>query len=86
MAVTPGDPPQGSRLLQLIWAWMHKPTFYPLIALLVTGPPLTAIAWQTPGKHRTALVLAWLLFLAVLISCFGKRTAVMLRILWEQMT
>ena len=42
LAVTPTDPPDGPRLLELLWAWMHKPTFYPLAALLVGGPTLTS--------------------------------------------
>lgn len=84
LAVTPGDPPRASHLLQLIWAWMHKPTFYPLVALLCAGPPLSWLAWQTPGRHRAAIALAWALFLIVLATQFGERTAVMLRILWWQ--
>lgn len=86
LAVTPSDPPNGPHIRQLIWAWMHKPTFYPLIALLIGGPILTALAWRTPGKHRPALLLTWVLFLFVLISAFGERTLVMLRILWWHTT
>jgi hypothetical protein len=84
LAATPSDPPTASHLLQLIWAWMHKPTFYPLTALLCAGPPLTWIAWRTKGRHRAALVCAWAVFLVILITAFGERTLVMLRILWWQ--
>ena len=84
LAATPSDPPHGPHFLQLIWAWMHKPTFYPLTALLIAGPILSSLAWRTPGKHRTLLVLAWAVCLAVLLSAFGERTLVMLRILWWQ--
>lgn len=84
LAATPADPPRGPHLFKLIWAWMHKPTFYPLVALLCAGPPLTWLAWQTSGRHRAALVLAWAVFLIILFSVFGHRTTVMLRILWWQ--
>lgn len=63
---------------------MHKPTFYPLVALLLGGPPLTWLAWQTPGRHRAALLCAWAVFLTILLGAFGERTSVMLRILWWQ--
>jgi hypothetical protein len=82
LTVTPTDPPGGPRLLELIWAWMHKPTFYPLVALLIGGPALTWTAWRTPGRHRAALAWAWLIFLVILLTAFGGRTAAMLRVLW----
>jgi hypothetical protein len=82
LAATPSDPPNGPHFLQLIWAWMHKPTFYPLVALLIAGPPLTWLACRTPGRHRTALLAAWIVFGIILITAFGDRTLVMLRILW----
>jgi len=82
LAATPTDPPGGPRLLELLWAWMHKPTFYPLIALVVGGPALSWIAWKTPGKHRTTLVLAWLIFGVILTNTFGERVTVMIRVLW----
>lgn len=82
LAVTPTDPPSGLTWRTLIWAWMHKPTFYPLTALLVAGPILSLLAWQTPGRHRTILVLAWIVFLSVLFGVFGERAVVMLRVLW----
>lgn len=84
LAATPTDPPSGSHFWQLIWAWMHKPTFYPLVALICAGPPLTWLAWQTPGRHRAALVLAWAVFGFILFTAFAHRTLVMLRILWWQ--
>jgi hypothetical protein len=84
LAVTPTDPPGGPRLLALLWAWMHKPTFYPLVALIVGGPILSWIAWQTPGKHRGLLVTSWLIFVTVLTSFFSERVQAMLRILWWQ--
>ncbi len=84
LAVTPTDPPSGPHLLRLLWAWMHRPTFYPLVALLIGGPTLTWIAWRTPGKHRITLACAWGVFLIILIGAFGERTTVMLRVLWWQ--
>lgn len=83
-AVTPSDPPHGPHLLQLIWAAMHKPTFYPLAALLFAGPPLTYLAVRTPGRHRIALTLAWAACITLLLTTSHHRIAVMLRILWEQ--
>jgi hypothetical protein len=80
--VTPSDPPSGSHLMMMLWAWMHRPTFYPLVALLIGGPTLSWVAWQTPGRHRTAIVLAWCIFLTILLSAFGQRVVVMLRVLW----
>lgn len=82
MWATPSDPPSGPHLLRLLWAWMHKPSFYPLVALLIAGPPLTYLAWRTPGRHRAAIVAAWLIFLTILVTAFGERTWIMLRILW----
>ncbi len=84
LAATPADPPTGPHPLQLLWAWMHKPTFYPLVALLGAGPPLSWLAWRTPGQHRAALLCVWAGFLLILLTTFGHRTAVMLRILWWQ--
>jgi len=83
LAVTPSDPPEGPHLLRLIWAWMHRPTFYPLAALLIGGPVLTYLAWQTRGKHRRGLVLSWVIFLIVLTTCFGRRVWVMLQLLFS---
>ncbi len=82
LALTPSDPPDGPHLLQLIWASMHRPTFYPLIALLCAGPPLTFLAWRSRGEHRAVLILSWIVFLAVMSTAFGERSLVMLRILW----
>ncbi len=86
LAVTPTDPPARMPLFELLWARAHKPSFYPLVALLIGGPALTWLAWQTPGRHRWALTVVWALFLTVLIGFFNDRAAVMLRVLWWQVS
>lgn len=86
LAVTPGDPPGGQTLTlwQLLWAASRKPTFYPLVGLLLAGPVLTLVAWRITGRHRAWLVAGWLVFLAVAVPFFGQRLVVMLRVLWWQ--
>ncbi len=86
LAMTPGDPPGGARLTlwQLLWASARKPTFYPLVGLLVAGPVLTVVAWRLRGPHRSWLVLGWGAFLAIAVPVYGFRLAVMLRVLWWQ--
>lgn len=84
LSVTPGDPPKHSRLLQLLWAWMHKPTFYLLIVLILGGPVLSILAWRIPGRHRTALMMAWGVFTTIVVVAFGERIQVMLQVLWWQ--
>lgn len=81
-AVTPGEPPAGGTLWQLLWAASRRPTFYPLVALLLAGPPLTVLAWRIAGPHRRWLVAGWVVFLAVAVPLFGHRIWVMLRVLW----
>ena len=79
----PSDPPSSGSLWQAIWALMHKPSFYPLVALLVVGPPATWIGWSAPGRHRLWLAASWALFLPLLITLYGHRVSVMLQILWR---
>ncbi len=86
LAVTPSDPPKHSRLMQLIWAWMHKPTFYPLIVLILGGPVLSILAWRVPGRHRRILITAWVVFTTIVVVGFGERVKVMLHVLWWQST
>lgn len=80
--VTPGEPPGRSALGQLLWAAARRPTFYPLAALLVAGPVLTAVAWRVRGRHRGWALAGWAVFLAVALPVFGHRLWVMLRVLW----
>ena len=86
LAATPADPPPRITLFELLWASARKPTFYPLVALMLAGPPLTVIAMRKTGRHRWWLALSWMGFTAILIACFGQRVAVMLRVLWWQVT
>lgn len=80
--VTPTWTPPKVKLFELLWAWMHRPTFYPLIALVIAGPVLTILAWTSHGTHRIWLVLSWLVFAAVIQSQFSERVTTMVRVLW----
>jgi len=80
--VTPTWQPPPMRLFELVWAWMHRPTFYPLAALIVVGPIASVIAWSCRGRHWRWLVLGWLIFGTLLGGCFSQRVATMARVLW----
>lgn len=80
--VTPTWTPPRVQFIELLWAWMHRPTFYPLVALIAAGPLMTLVAWTSPGRHRLWLVLSWLVFAVVLTQYYGDRSRVMLRTLW----
>lgn len=82
LAVTPGDPPASGTLWQLLWAASRRPTFYPLVALLLAGPPLTWAAWRVRGVHRRWLAVGWGVFGIIAMTYFAGRLAVMLRVLW----
>jgi hypothetical protein len=84
-AVDPSDPPQAQGLFQLLWAAAHRPSFYPLVGLLVAGPVLTGLAWCVRGPHRPWLIASWAAFLPLAILWHAHRLNVMLRILWQQM-
>lgn len=84
LAVTPGDPPTRGTLWQLLWAASRRPTFYPLVILLMAGPPLSWLAWQVRGVHRRWLAIGWGTFTALLLVFFSHRVDVMLRVLWWQ--
>lgn len=83
--VTPSTLPPRLTLLELLWALPRRPTFYPLLAVLTAGPTLTLIACQLRGRHRIWLLIAWPMFVTVLVTLFGERVALMLRIVWWQM-
>ena len=80
----PASDPIDLPLFQLLWAWMHKPSFYPLVALLIAGPLLTLICLRIRGPHRPALLLAWVVFGGVVYWLFWDRTLLKLEILWMQ--
>ena len=80
--VTPTWQPPRVRLFELVWAWMHQPTFYPVAALIVVGPIASVMAWSCRGKHMRWLLLSWVIFIAILIECFSQRVAAMTRVLW----
>jgi hypothetical protein len=82
LAVTPGWDPPRAKFFEIIWAWAHKPSFYPVAALLVLGPILTFLACQVRGMHRWWLVICWSAFFIITANCFGDRVMVMGRMLW----
>lgn len=82
LAVAPRwNPPRG-QFFEVVWAWMHKPSFYPFVALLIGGPVLTFLATQVKGLHRWWLVICWSAFFILLVNFFGERVMVMGRTLW----
>ncbi|MEX2213357.1 MAG: hypothetical protein WD768_04475 [Phycisphaeraceae bacterium] len=84
LAVTPTWQPPRVTFFELIWAWMHQPTFYPFAALLIGGPALTILAWTIKGWHRAALVVAWCCFAVLLHHHFGERVGTMWRVIvWQ---
>jgi len=80
--IDPSDPPQRGSLWQALWALAHRPSFYPLAAVLLIGPPATWLAWSRPGRHRMALIAGWAAFIVVVTLCFRHRMLVMLKVLW----
>jgi hypothetical protein len=83
--VTPTSLPPRMTLFELLWAWSRRPTFYPLVALLMAGPVLTVLAWTQRGLHRPILAASWVIFTYFAITVYGDRLALMLRLLWRQM-
>jgi hypothetical protein len=78
-------PPAGGGLFELLWAWTHEASFYPLVGLIVPGLPLSLWAAWIRGPHRRWLAGSWLVF-GVLVALFhADRLAVMLRILWREL-
>lgn len=77
------DPPRG-QLFELVWAWMHQPTFYPFVALIIGGPVLTVLAVRIKGPHRPWLIIAWIAFCLATWHFFPNRLMVMVNVLrWK---
>ena len=87
LAVTPPMllPPRV-RFFELIWASMHEPTFYPLVALLIGGPVLSMAALRLRGLHRAWLVASWIAFGVVIYIYHQDRMITMLRALYWSLT
>ena len=68
-------------LFELLWAAAHRPMFYPLVAVLIAGPVLTALAWRVPGRHRHYLLGIWGVSVLLLGTVFAERMRLMLEIL-----
>lgn len=79
----PEDPPQRGTLWQALWARANMPPFYPLVGLILVGPPATYLALTMPGRHRRWLLAAWAAFLLLVAAVYSHRIIVMLEILWK---
>jgi len=77
------DPPRVGSLWQALWALSHKPSFYPLVGVVLIGPPATYLAWTRRGAQRWAVAIAWAVFIPAAYVFFSHRIAVMLRLLYE---
>ena len=84
--VTPTWTPPRVRFIELLWAWMHQPTFYPFAALLIVAPALTILASCCRGMHRLWLALSWTTFALIVMGHFNERVLAMARVLWWQVT
>ena len=80
-AIDPTNPPAAGSFWAAFWALFHRPAFYPLAALLTIGPAATVLALTIPGKHRIALILAWIIYIPLITYLDGHRIHVMLRVL-----
>jgi hypothetical protein len=75
-----------SHLLGLLWAWAHQPAFYPLMALLLGGPLLSVMAWRIRGSHRAWLLVAWAVFIPLVLVYYPDQIRMMLDSLQWSMT
>ena len=74
--------PPGGDFRMLLWAWLRRPTFVPLVVAMIAGPVLTFLAWRCKGRHRRALVTIWIAALLWLGLGHGERIAVMVEVIW----
>lgn len=81
-ALDPSEPPRAGSFVQALWALGHKPSFYPLVGLLLIGPWATWMVISGRGPHRRVVIGAWLVFLPLAVVLHGHRIAVMLKVLW----
>lgn len=81
-ALDPSQPPRAGSFMQALWALGHKPSFYPLVGLLIAGPWTTWLALSRRGGHRRVVMASWALFLPLVMVMHGERIAVMLKVLW----
>lgn len=80
----PASQPWDVEFAELLWAWMHKPSFYPFLAVFLVGPLLSVLAWRIRGPHRFWLAVGWLAFLAVIYFYYLNRVLLKAEILWGQ--
>ncbi len=78
-----GPPELGLTLLEDLWALAHKPSFYPLVGMIVVGLPASWLAVTQRGPHRVLLLVGWIGFTAAIAQWHWHRVSVMLRVLWE---
>lgn len=80
----PATLPWNLEPFEMLWAWFHKPSFYPLIVLIAVGFPLTLLSLRIRGPHRAAMILSWMIFATVVYLRFYDRVLLKLEILWKQ--
>jgi hypothetical protein len=81
MARDPAPLPPRLGLAELLWAAARRPAFNLLIACLTVAPVLTYLAATVRGRHRRALGVSWVVFIALMIYPFGERVLIMLRVI-----
>ena len=84
MIFDPAGEPIALPPFELLWAWMHQPSFYPFVAVLTFGPVLTIVAWRMRGPHRLLLIFSWLVVLVIVYVYFYERILLKMKILWWQ--
>jgi hypothetical protein len=81
-----GSVPPGHALGQLLWADAHRASFYPLVALIMLGPPLSVLALAMHRRHRRLIPASWIAFIILALVIGQHRLLVMLQVLWQQLT
>jgi hypothetical protein len=82
--IDPSTPPNSQGLGQLLWALAHKPSFYPVAALLLIGIPVTVLTALYRGKHRIQIAISWISFLTLIALYHHHKFATMIQILYQQ--
>lgn len=69
-------------LMDMLWYWIRQPSFYPFLALVVLGVPMTAMSWLIwRGRHRAVLVVSWGFFFLIAATFFSDYFMATVRLL-----